>query len=148
MKTHCQLLILLFLVLPTALQAQSGLWYTLSKVEWQYKFSETYGQDIGYPSFSPEVKDLNGKEVTIKGFYMPVETEDESAIFSAFPYANCFFCGGAGIESVLAVFMKKPQKFDLDQQVMFKGKLELNDGETGLIYNLRDAVIVNDNAGK
>lgn len=41
--------------------------------------------------------------------------------------SQCFFCGGAGPESIAEVNLAKPQsKFQVDDLLMVKGKLKLN----------------------
>lgn len=123
----------------SASYAQSqDVWKSLTKIEWYQKYSELYKMQIGFPKFSPEAKALAGKEITITGYILPMDTEDGSVIISSVPYSSCFFCGGAGIETVMAVFMKRPRKFSMDSAT-FKGILELNEKENGLIYNLRQA---------
>jgi len=53
----------------------------------------------------------------------------------------CFFCGGAGPETVMEVFAKEPIKYSAEP-VMLKGKLELNDSDVNrLIYTLKDVEI-------
>ncbi|WP_020533470.1 hypothetical protein [Flexithrix dorotheae] len=135
------IIVILFTIFSGELKAQEDLWTTLGDIEWYQKYSETYGAEIGFPKFNEEAKKLNGKEVSIRGYMLPLDTEDGSVVISALPYSSCFFCGGAGIETVMAVFMKNPRKFEMEQ-VTFRGKLELNETETGLIYNLKEAVEV------
>ncbi|MEM1136381.1 MAG: hypothetical protein AAGI07_11130 [Bacteroidota bacterium] len=122
-------------------QAQEGreIWTTLSDIDWYQKYSKVYNTKIGFPKFSEQTQALAGKEITLKGYVLPMDTEDGSIIISALPYSSCFFCGGAGIETVMAVFVDDQRKYKLDEQVSFKGILSLNDGETGLIYNLKEA---------
>ena len=119
-------------------QAQGSLWNKLTNIDWEIRYSKVYDSEIGFPKFAADVKALNGKEVTIKGYILPMDTDDESILISSLPYSQCFFCGGAGIETVMAVFMKNPRKFNMEEAT-FRGTLELNDGETGLIYNLKEA---------
>lgn len=122
-------------------QPKKNIWDVLSNLEWEERYSKVYRANIGFPKFSAEVKALEGKEVTIRGFIIPLDAEDGSVILSSMPYSSCFFCGGAGIETVIAVFPKKNKKFTVEAAT-FRGALELNDGETGLIYNLRNATEV------
>ncbi len=122
----------------TAQDSSGSIWNKLTSIDWEMRYSKMYDAEIGFPKFNPQVQALNGKTVTVKGYILPLETEDNSIIISSLPYSQCFFCGGAGIETVMAVYMKKPRKMNMEQAT-FKGTLELNDGETGLIYNLKDA---------
>ncbi|MDW7692325.1 hypothetical protein R9C00_13705 [Flammeovirgaceae bacterium SG7u.111] len=135
--------LLLLLLLSSSVFSQENdkqweVWGKLTSIDWEYKYSEMYKTEIGFPKFNKEVKDLDGKEVTIKGYVIPLETEDNSIIISSLPYSSCFFCGGGGVETVMAVFPDEQRKYELET-VTFKGVLELNNGETGLIYNLKNA---------
>lgn len=48
-------------------------------------------------------------------------------MLSSNPFASCFFCGGAGPESVVGLSLKKNGKrFRTDDYFTFKGKLRLN----------------------
>ena len=82
----------------------------------------------------------------IKGYLIPIdETGDENIlVLSANPYSSCFFCGGAGQESVMDVLLKdKSQKFQTDQLVTFEGKLKLNNSDLYFVnYILEGAVVV------
>lgn len=65
----------------------------------------------------------------MEGYYMPLDLENNyTIVLSRNPYAQCFFCGGAGPESVIEVnFSAKPPKFKMDQIVRVTGVLKLND---------------------
>ncbi|KXX68858.1 hypothetical protein [Flammeovirga sp. SJP92] len=120
------------------------LWKKLLNVDWEYKYSDEFEMDVPLPIFPRDVKKLNGTEVTIRGFVLPVETTDGSIIVSYYPFSSCFFCGGAGPESVIAIFLKNEREIE-DEEATFKGVLHLNDEETGLIYELKEAVEANSN---
>jgi hypothetical protein len=60
-----------------------------------------------FPTFSADLKAQVGKEIELEGYYLPVDVEgDAYIILSKFPYAQCFFCGGAGPESIAEVTFK------------------------------------------
>lgn len=141
-------LMILFLTSPALLTAQSGtqesLWKTLAKITYRKEFDEFLGFKIDKPVFSEEIKALNGKEVTVKGFIIPVEgyKGQKEFIFSAFPYSMCFFCGGAGPESVMEVSAAESVEYTADA-IYLKGKLKLNaDDVNKLMYSLSDARMV------
>ena len=125
-----------------------SIWKTLKQITWKYKYSEEFKAKVAYPEFGPDIKALENKEVTITGFVVPVEMYagegQEYIILSAFPASSCFFCGGAGPESVIEVYPTDDSAFSsLKRTVTFKGKLELNpDDFSHLIYILRDAEYV------
>jgi hypothetical protein len=126
--------------------AQSGesLWKTLAKITFKKQYDELLGFKVDVPVFSDDIKKLDGKEVTVKGYIIPVEgyKGHKEFVFSAFPYNMCFFCGGAGPETVMEVYAKEPIQYTADP-ITIKGKLELNDSDINrLIYALHDARLV------
>lgn len=120
-------------------------WETLAKIKWEQRFNKKYNQKFNYPLFDDAVLALEGKEVIIKGFLLPVDVGNECLVLSRYPYESCFFCGGAGgPESVMEVYMKTPMRINR-KTVSFKGKLRLNDTDVDyLIYILDDAEVVPD----
>lgn len=140
-----QLCTLILLVAVTTLSAQteeaSSTWKTLSKITYTKEYNELLGFKIDMPVFSEEVKALSGKEVEMRGYIIPTEgyKSHTEFIFSAFPYNLCFFCGGAGPETVIEVTSIKPIKYTADP-IVIKGRLVLNDDDVNrLMYALEDA---------
>ena len=93
--------------------------------------------------FKEKQKSLDGQEIAITGYIIPVDVELNQYVLSAFPFSACFFCGNAGPESVMAVYFAKPdQTFKTDQRVTLSGSLELNDTNVDeLVYVLRNATV-------
>jgi len=119
-------------------------WKTLSRITYKKEFDELMGFKIDKPVFSDKVKALSGKEIIIKGYIIPVEgyKSHKEFILSAFPYNMCFFCGGAGPETVMEVESTKPVLYQADA-IYLKGTLELNaDDINRLMYKIVDAVQV------
>jgi len=121
-------------------------WKTLSRITYKKEFDELMGFKIDKPVFSDKVKALEGKEVIMKGYVIPVEgyKSHKEFILSAFPYNMCFFCGGAGPETVMEVMASEPVKYQADA-IYLKGILKLNaDDINRLMYFLEDAVLVDE----
>ena len=121
-----------------------NVWKTLSRITYRKEYDELMGFKIDKPVFSQQVKDLSDQEVTIKGYVIPVEgyKSHTEFIFSAFPYNMCFFCGGAGPETVMEVLSNEPIKYSAEQ-ITIKGKLQLNaDDINRLMYQLVEATQV------
>ena len=141
------LLLVAFLFAGSSLHAQSAtknVWKTLSKITFKKEYDEMMGFKVDIPVFSEEVKALEDKEVTIKGYIIPVEgyKSHNEFVFSAYPYNMCFFCGGAGPETVMEVYSSEPIKYTAEP-IVIRGKLELNDSDMNrLIYALHDAKLV------
>jgi len=133
---------ILLLLLPTLTIAQKKIgWETLSTVRYDYSYDDQYGMWHGDPSFSEELKKLEGKEIIISGYVIPLDTEGLEYVLSAQPYSACFFCGKAGKETVMEIFLKKNKaRYKMDQRVTFKGKFRLNPGIYGLSFALEEAV--------
>ncbi len=127
-------------------QSSASIWKTLSNITFKKEYDEMLGFKVDVPVFSEEIKALNGKEVTVKGYVIPVEgyKSHKEFVFSAFPYNMCFFCGGAGPETVMEVYAKEPIKY-VAEAITLRGKLELNDSDVNrLIYSLSDVEMVKD----
>lgn len=119
-------------------------WKTLSKITYKKEFDELMGFKIDKPVFSDPIKALEGKEVTIKGYIIPVEgyKSHREFIFSAFPYNMCFFCGGAGPETVMEVETLEPVKYQAES-ITLRGVLELNSEDINrLMFKLSKATMV------
>ncbi len=129
----------------TTTMAQTDGWALFAKTKFDAKYSDKAGEYFLFPTFPEELKSLVGKEIDMEGYYLPIDVEgDAYIILSKFPFSQCFFCGGAGPESIAEVFFKtKPEKFEPDQYIRIKGKLKLNekDIEHGN-FILEDAVLV------
>ncbi len=127
--------ILLFaalLAVSSSLMAQSGNaklidWKFLAKVKFEDKYYPEYEAWYLYPVFPEEIKALDGKQVIIKGYMIPMDVEDGMFALSAYPFSNCFFCGGAGPESVMTIkFKGSHRKYKTDDVVTMVGTLKLN----------------------
>ncbi|MBK7344929.1 MAG: hypothetical protein IPJ06_18630 [Saprospiraceae bacterium] len=127
------------------LVAQDSTWKTLSKISFTKKYDDLLGFKVDVPVFASEVKKLDGKEITLRGYIIPVEgyRSHTEFIFSAFPYNMCFFCGGAGPETVMEVKSVTPVKYTTEP-ITLKGILHLNDSDVNrLMYGLEQAKLVN-----
>ena len=114
-------------------------------ISMQKVFDEEMGIDLEKPLFSKAVKKLNGTEITIKGYILPLKASKDQKYFilSAYPYNMCFFCGGAGPESVMEVFSTKPVATS-KKMVKLKGTLRVNYDPTigQVLYTLKNAEVV------
>lgn len=119
-------------------------WDDLKDVTFKKKWYAEEQVYMLYPSFGQKISKFDGKDIVIKGYVIPVDYEGNLYVLSAFPYSMCFFCGGAGPESVMSLKFKKTNKrFKTDEVHTFKGKLKLNANDIyELNYILNDAEIV------
>jgi hypothetical protein len=130
----------------SAQQKSDNIWTDLAKITFRKEYDEMLGFKVDVPVFGEEVKALADKEVVIKGYIIPVEgyKSHKEFVFSAYPYNMCFFCGGAGPETVMEVFSNEPVKYTAEP-IVLRGKLELNSSDINrLMYILKDAEIAED----
>jgi len=136
-------LFLFALAFPASAQPEG--WALFAKTKFEAKYNEKSAEYFLYPVFAPELKSQVGKEISLEGYYMPIDIEGNAyIILSKYPYSQCFFCGAAGPESISEVkFKEKQGKFEMDQFLRVKGKLKLNEAdiEHGN-FILEDAVII------
>ena len=116
-------------------------WEALRDVTFKKKWYAEESVYRLYPTCGPSVQKLNGKPVELTGYVLPVDLESNLDVLSAFPYSACFFCGGAGPESVVSLkFKKSGLKFKTDERRTFRGTLKLNaDNIYELNYIIADA---------
>jgi len=83
-------------------------WEELAKVTFEEEYHEEVEEYIFRPIFSDTLKALDRKKVMVEGFVIPLEeTGDETfVVLSGLPYLQCFFCGGAGPETVIELFLR------------------------------------------
>lgn len=139
--------VLLVLTSIAAFGQHTNTWSVFARTKFEPRFDEKLGEYLYHPIFPDEVTALEGKEVTLEGFYVPFAPDgDDYIILSKFPMSQCFFCGGGGPESVAEVdFAKDPGRFQVDDLITVRGKLRLNrDDLDHLNFILTDAVLIKD----
>ena len=145
------LLCLLALGTSVALKAQDeNLWKTLSKITYEKQYDDLLGFKVDVPVFSEPIRELEGQVVEVAGYIVPVEgyKSHTEFVFSAYPYNMCFFCGGAGPETVMEVTSTEPVKYTTDK-VRLRGKLALNNDDINrLMYVLTEATLVTEDSRK
>lgn len=117
------------LVVVTLVMAQKvDYWNEFALTKFEAKWSEKHSEYLMIPTFPPQIKAMEGKEIQLQGYYIPFAPEGGNyIILSKYPMSQCFFCGGSGPESVLEVnFAGKQPTFQIDDLVTVKGKLKLN----------------------
>ncbi len=104
-------------------------WQLLENVTFKDVYLESLDSYYWKPTFGPHVKAAAGKPFYITGYVIPVDIDENFYVLSRYPFANCFFCGGAGPESVVDLRFKgnKPVRpYQTDERLTFAGTLRLN----------------------
>jgi uncharacterized membrane protein YcgQ (UPF0703/DUF1980 family) len=140
------LFILTFLISISAVNKEPDLWALFSKTRFTERLNRKLSMYFLYPTFPAELQAMDGREIILSGFYIPLDFEDDrTIIISKFPMAQCFFCGGAGSESVAVAYLQvKPTKrFKTDQIIKIKGILSLNEKDVDeLNFIINNAKII------
>lgn len=137
--------LLLFLTF-SAIGQKGDSWATLGMVTFDTKFDPDWGIDIQIPTFGPIISALEGKEIEVEGFIIPLTGKISQSHFmlSKYPQSMCFFCGLAGPETAMQVFTAGQKKVAFqEEKIKVSGILRINDKDLSTpLYTLEDAVIV------
>lgn len=150
-KQAGRIILLIFLVaglgILSSFNPPTKLWELFGKTTFQEKLNQKHGLYFFYPQFSPDLIALKGKSVELEGFYIPLETSpSKTLILSKYPMAECFFCGGAGPESIAVVYLDNPptRRPKLDQILKVRGILHLNANDVEeMTFILKNAELIN-----
>lgn len=138
------ILAVLFCTITLAQGQNKNPWRDLSDVQIMTRQPDDSPFPIQYPVFGPKALALDGKTITLRGYMVPLDDMlgQNYFVLSSLPFNLCYFCGGAGPETVMEVFTKKEIPFDSDI-ITIRGTLELNpDDPDRLMYILRKAELV------
>lgn len=147
--TICWICITIFLQFACVVSVSAQSIYTDSKQNWsklttvKFEISEDDFGDIYIPVFDDNILKMHGKVVTLKGYIIPFDGMFSPAhiMLSQMPVASCFFCGGAGPETVAEVYLSNPIAYTPDP-VTVVGTLELNaKNDEQLMYILKNATL-------
>ncbi|MEM9919502.1 MAG: DUF3299 domain-containing protein [Bacteroidota bacterium] len=116
-------------------------WKLLMDIDYKLKYYKEIEMEMYAPIFTKAVKALDGKEISIKGFVIPIDEQDGFFALSANPYASCFFCGKASPASIISIHLKdKNKRYKLDEIKTFSGVMTLNyDNPNEFYYILNNA---------
>lgn len=117
-------------------------WHVLSQVSFSQPDSDHVDPVYGSPTFHAPVKALQGETVILHGYMLPLTVDNKLYILSKYPFTECFFCGGAGKETVVELKLKDELEFDLDEPVTVKGELRLVYDPLQISYQIVDATQV------
>ena len=122
-------------------------WESFEGVKFESQYDERIDDYQLLPEFSADILAKEGTVVELTGYYVPFDLEDGAVILSRYPYAQCFFCGNAGPESVAEVYFKQKElKFLPDQLLSVSGVLKLNTKDADhLNFILEQAELIIDN---
>lgn len=127
-------------LLGATTQAQTTIdWHTLSHVSFASPDPSHRSPVYGKPTFGEPVKAIEGHTVVLHGYMLPLTVDNKQYILSKYPFTECFFCGGAGKETVVELKLADDLSFDIDEPVTIQGKLQLVYDPMQISYQIVDA---------
>ena len=90
------------------------------------------------------LKDIEGKKISITGYFLDLDPDGKWFMISKNPFATCFFCGGAGPETVIELirFENKDKKFKTDDIVTATGTIKMiTENEVDVSFILQDVTV-------
>ena len=148
-KRSMKFIVVYSLIMMSALysHAQKSTWATLSMVTTTTNYDASFGIEVKKVKVSPIVKALDGTEVEVDGYIIPLSGKLAQSHFmlSKFSEKMCFFCGKAGPETAMQVFLAGGKKVAYsDEKIKVKGVLRINENDpSGLLYTLDQAIVIN-----
>ncbi|TCO06040.1 hypothetical protein [Natronoflexus pectinivorans] len=128
---------------------KENLWdFLMYDVRVRYGYAVNYNAYFPRPRFGRELRTMDGESVTLQGFFLPVDVTGSAFVLSYYPMNMCFFCGDAGIETIVEIIPKQDhvrrfQRLRTDNYIKIKGTLKLNQNNYNhLIYIITDAELV------
>jgi len=133
--------VLILFVTSFVVAQNNNAWNDLADVTFKAEMNLEMGVEVEMPVFGPSAMALDGAVIRITGYIIPTDEgmNMEYLIFSAYPFAACFFCGGAGPETVMEVYLSETVNYTT-KPITIEGRLELNHTDINqLMYLLKDA---------
>ncbi|MFP2995231.1 hypothetical protein ABN763_04945 [Spongiivirga sp. MCCC 1A20706] len=128
------LIILVLIVSVTKAQAVLD-WSDLSDgIVFKTALTNTMLPEFRKATFVPDLKILDGKEVSITGYFLLIDTKQAVYLLSKNPMASCFFCGNGGLETVIDLSFEKKPSFEMDDLIIVKGIFRLNGDDPNKSY--------------
>lgn len=115
-------------------------WKLLGQIDFVKKKNPHYGE-VMYPMINGTLKALQGKKIKATGFVVPIDSK--SYALSKNVFAQCFFCGNAGPETIMGIkFKGATPRLKTDTYVTMEGTFRYNaDDIDDWIYHIENAVI-------
>jgi len=115
-------------------------WKMLGQIDFVKQKNPYYGE-VMFPMINGSLKALQGKKIKASGFIVPID--NKSYALSKNVFAQCFFCGNAGPETIMGIkFKGDTPRLKTDTYVTIEGKFRYNDNDIDdWIYHIEDAVI-------
>ncbi len=144
LKTY--VLTIVFSLTVFLLHSQANLsWDVLSDVSFEQQQLDDSDAYWLVPTFGDIINLYDRQEIVIEGYLIVIDIQDNFCVLSRYPYTSCFFCGGAGPETIVELsFENQLEEVRMDQRVRIQGRLTLNKMDIEHFnYIISDARIIN-----
>lgn len=148
MVSSSKLALLIFLLLQwnvSSFGQSKDVWITLGMVTFKSTYNPEFMMETKVPKISSSIERLDGTIIEVEGYMIPLTGQVTQSHFmlSKFPQSTCFFCGKAGPETAMQVFMQNNQKVRIsERKVRVRGTLLVNPKDaSSLLYTLENAEI-------
>lgn len=148
MVSSSRLALLIFLLLQwnvSSFGQSKDVWITLGMVTFKSTYNPEFMMETKVPKISSSIERLDGTIIEVEGYMIPLTGQVTQSHFmlSKFPQSTCFFCGKAGPETAMQVFMQNNQKVRIsERKVRVRGTLLVNPKDaSSLLYTLENAEI-------
>jgi hypothetical protein len=138
-----ELFLLMMLWLPHEKAQTENFWQVLAEVRFE-NTKDGNGYIVERPVYSKYLTSFHGKKIKLRGYMIPLEETGGKGKFmlSSLPFNVCYFCGGAGPETVVETETSQQIKFTT-ARIEMEGILFLNDRDPDHhIYILKSASLV------
>ncbi|MCX2744284.1 hypothetical protein OO013_10425 [Mangrovivirga sp. M17] len=118
-------------------------WDILGEVKFETGYMEGSEVPFDVPVFSKKLKSYEGQIIKLKGYILPVEVgSSDHYILSKLPFNVCYYCGGAGPETIIEIISDEELEAS-DNRVVIEGMLMLNNSDMNYhMYVLRNAELI------
>jgi len=116
-------------------------WHLLTDVSIEKKWDDIFQEERDFPVFGKKLISSEGNIIELSGYMVPLDelVGQNYFVLSSLPFQTCFFCGGAGPETVAEIHTINSISFT-EQKIKVKGKLKLNNSDpTHLYYIIEEA---------
>ena len=124
---HKYFILFVFLISKWSFSQTEINWKDLEDVEFSDLYIEEIDEYVLYPHFGFDVRELDGKEITLSGYILAIDPDEGYYVLSKGPFASCFFCGAGGPETIVELNLKSEKdSFFMDEFATIRGILKLN----------------------
>lgn len=110
-------------------------WYLLADVKIEKRWDDLLQEERDFPIFGEKLTNSDGQVIELNGYMVPLDEliGQNHFVLSSLPFQTCFFCGGAGPETVAEIRTKETVSFTA-RKIKVRGRLKLNDSDPSLLY--------------